>query len=985
MGADEVAYHQATVVGRSDDHPGAALDYYGSRGETPLRWAGACAARLGLSGEATADAYEAAFGPGGFRDPATGTRLVASKRPGFELVVSAHKSVAVLGVLDHADTMHSILDVETDATMRWLDDWFQTRGGRRGRDQTRTATGGLTYAVTRHATSRAGDPSPHDHVLVANVVEMLDEPGGFKALDSAALRDTVEAATMVGRLHSAWRAVEAGFRIEPDDGPSGKLRHWRLSGIPHEVCALFSKRTDEIAEHLAATGQHSYRARGIAARQTRRTKGHVGADELLPVWHTELETAGWPIERLTAHLTATRTTAAQLPFPLTDHEIDRLVSEALDVDGRLLARHKVFTRTHLIAELAPRLYGRDPAELDRVLDHITTSRDVVPLIGVAGSREQSYTTVEVLAAEQTVAHTVAALAGRPGPSVERAAIERALGAADERVGTSLTAGQRALVTALCSPDRAVTIVIGVAGSGKTTALSAAADALDTSGYRVVGVSTSGQAARNLGSEAHVEARTFASLLWRLDHRQLVLDDRTVVVVDEAGMADDANLDRLLLAVERAHAKLVLVGDPRQLDAVGPGGALAALIERHRDVVVRLDDNVRQRDADERRALAELRDGSVSDAIAWYVDRGRMSVAPTRIDTLVAVADAWATDVSTGHHTALLAWRRRDVADLNRLARDRWDRAGHLVGDDVVIDGRPYAVGDRIVALAPLPAAGIVTSERLTITALTGERIDARTDHGRTVTLTGEHLDREHLDHAYAVTVHRAQGATFDRAHVLAAGGGRELAYVALSRARDRTTIHITADELSQGIEDLRAEWGVERHQRWIIDGAAEPGHEAAPAALSVRPGERDEAPPDVRRSDANQRLGDFERDYRDLHAGIGRWSQTAEGAAARHLQEARHRLDHTRRLVTAPDVRRRERRAASRLLPVLEAVVRTAEQQWQAVVQPVVDQILDDIRATRCEIDRLDSHELIDRVDRLQRASAGVPERVLGRERAAEL
>ena len=131
--------------------------------------------------------------------------------------------------------MHSILDVETAATMDWLDGWFQERGGRRGRAQTRTATGGLTYAVTRHATSRAGDPSPHDHVLVANVVEMLDDRGGFKALDSASLRDTVEAATMVGRLHSAARAVELGFDIEADAGPSGHLRHWRIVGIPDAV------------------------------------------------------------------------------------------------------------------------------------------------------------------------------------------------------------------------------------------------------------------------------------------------------------------------------------------------------------------------------------------------------------------------------------------------------------------------------------------------------------------------------------------------------------------------------------------------------------------------------------------------------------------------------------------------------------------------------------------------------------------------------
>jgi conjugative relaxase-like TrwC/TraI family protein len=158
MGADEVAYHQATVVGREDDHPGAALAYYGSRGETPLQWAGTGAARLGLAGQVTPEAYEAAFGVGGFRDPATGKRLVVTRRPGFEMVVSAHKSVAVLGIIDQAEAMHSILDAETTATMDWLDAWFQKRGGRRGRVQQRTATGGLVYAATRHGTSRAGGP-----------------------------------------------------------------------------------------------------------------------------------------------------------------------------------------------------------------------------------------------------------------------------------------------------------------------------------------------------------------------------------------------------------------------------------------------------------------------------------------------------------------------------------------------------------------------------------------------------------------------------------------------------------------------------------------------------------------------------------------------------------------------------------------------------------------------------------------------------------
>ncbi|HEU5151785.1 MAG TPA: relaxase domain-containing protein [Iamia sp.] len=135
---------------------------------------------LGLYGEVTPEAYEAAYGPGGFRDPATGEQLVSTKRPGFELVVSAHKTVVVLGVIDRADAMHHLLDVETEATMDWLDAWFQERGGRRGRAQVRTETGGLVYAApatappgpaTRHRTSVPQWPLGDQHPSVTAVEE----------------------------------------------------------------------------------------------------------------------------------------------------------------------------------------------------------------------------------------------------------------------------------------------------------------------------------------------------------------------------------------------------------------------------------------------------------------------------------------------------------------------------------------------------------------------------------------------------------------------------------------------------------------------------------------------------------------------------------------------------------------------------------------------------------------------------------------------
>ena len=133
---------------------------------------------LNLDGPVSPEAYEAIFGPGGARNPATGERLVMARRPGMELVISAHKSVAELGVIGRAEHMHLIMDAERDATLAYLDQVTRQAGGRRGRSATPTATGGLVYAHTRHATSRAADPCPHDHVLLANLVQMLDGRGG---------------------------------------------------------------------------------------------------------------------------------------------------------------------------------------------------------------------------------------------------------------------------------------------------------------------------------------------------------------------------------------------------------------------------------------------------------------------------------------------------------------------------------------------------------------------------------------------------------------------------------------------------------------------------------------------------------------------------------------------------------------------------------------------------------------------------------------
>lgn len=762
--------------------------------------------------------YDAIYGPGGARDPHLGTRLAKTKRPGVELVVAAHKSVAVLGLIGRVEDMHAILDAETDATLGFLDEWFTRQGGRRGKSQRRTHTSGLLWARTRHATSRAADPAPHDHVLIANLTEMLDDRGGWKALDTAGLRDLVHAATMAGRVAAAETAVRLGYAIEPDHGPSGKLDHWRIAGIPAEVAEQFSKRGEAIEDELERAGFRSYRARGIAARNSREAKKDETPEALIGRWLDELDAIGWPTRKLNQRLNLVNERHHRPLRALTDREREQLVYETIGPNGPL-AKRKAFTRADVIRVVSPALYGCAAGELDRVVAGIVQHRECVPLVGQPGARGRAWAAASVLATEQAIEAVAERLVGRETRvTVGRLATGLAVADKERALGRSLTDSQRHAIAHVFASGRSLDLIVGVAGSGKTTALDVLRAGYEGNGYRVLGTAISGQAARTLRDEAGVDSRTIASLVWRLEHQQLGLDERTVLLIDEAGMADDQAMLKLLAAVDVAGAKAVIVGDHRQLDAVEAGGGLEALINRHGPAVHVLDENIRQRDAAERCALENLRNGEVSDAVDWYRNNERLRTAPTRDEALGAAIGAWEADERAGHETVLLAWRRRDVADLNERARLRRVQAGEITGPEIEAPGgKRYAAGDRVVTLAPSGDGRFVTSERGTVTEVRPEQLTVRFDDGRYESLIGDQLGKDRLDRAYAVTVHRMQGATVDRAHVFADGGGRELAYVAMTRARDTSHVYTVADDVEQAAEDLTVEWSADRRQRWVLD------------------------------------------------------------------------------------------------------------------------------------------------------------------------
>jgi ATP-dependent exoDNAse (exonuclease V) alpha subunit len=275
------------------------------------------------------------------------------------------------------------------------------------------------------------------------------------------------------------------------------------------------------------------------------------------------------------------------------------------------------------------------------------------------------------------------------------------------------------------------------------------------------------------------------------------------------MADTRALTGVLLQVEQAEGKAVLVGDPAQLPAVGAGGLFSAIVERNG--AIELHDNWRQRDELERRALALLREGSSYAYLAHAADHGRLTVAADRVEAKAQlVADWWHAARGDLAGSAMIAYRRADVAELNAVARTLLDREGHLGRDRLrLATGTELAVGDRILCTRNDHRLQIANGSRGTITAADSEQreIEVELDDHRRLTLPARYLDAGNVAHAYALTGHKTQGLTLERAFVLADDRRalREWGYVALSRAREQTRLYTTAKELEPDAPPHRAE------------------------------------------------------------------------------------------------------------------------------------------------------------------------------------
>ncbi|MBU4188881.1 MAG: relaxase domain-containing protein [Actinobacteria bacterium] len=743
---------------------------------------------------------------------------------GFDLTFSPVKSVSALWALADphlAAAVERAHQAAVSDALRFIETHaLFTRTGTNGVRQVDVQ--GLIGTAFTHRDSRAGDPDLHTHVAVANKVQTLD--GKWLSIDSRVLHKAITAAseTYNTRLEAHLTAT-LGLRFEPRLGDDPRKRPVReVVGLDPALLHRWSARRQRIVARQAELATAFQRDHGRpptpieaislaqqATLETRQAKHEPRSlDEQRTAWREQARTVLGGDKAINSMI---RTALNPTPTsqPVVDQEWWELA--AGEILGRVETDRSAWQVWHVRAEALRYARSHDvPADsTDVVVDWLTAHvlhqysipltpdtdginepdslrrADGTSVYAVAGNR--LYTSASILQAEQRLVASAGLTGGRtvPDAAVDLALLETTAN------GVELNAGQALLVREMATSGARLQLAIAPAGSGKTTAMQALARAWTNSGGTVVGLAPSAVAAAGLGDQIGAHADTISKLAWHVakggpPEWMRRIGPSTLVIIDEAGMADTLSLDTVATHLLDAGASVRLIGDDQQLAAIGAGGVLRDIQATHG--ALHLTELVRFASPAEGSASLALREGH-PESLGFYLDHDRIHIGGQESMTERVFA-SWATDLAAGRDSVMLAPTRDLVADLNQRARTHRLAGTTPPAEVELADGNLASVGDVIITrrnnrkLRLNTTNWVKNGDRWTIHALTSAGIDARhTQTGRHITLPSDYI-AEWVELGYASTTHTAQGITADTSHGLLTGDEtRQQAYTMLTRGR----------------------------------------------------------------------------------------------------------------------------------------------------------------------------------------------------------
>ncbi|MEW6396815.1 MAG: Ti-type conjugative transfer relaxase TraA [Pseudomonadota bacterium] len=590
---------------------------------------------------------------------------------------------------------------------------------------------------------------------------------------------------MIADLNLHWDMAEDGqpkphahvmltMRSVDENGFGPKARDWNRTELVEQWRERWADHVNERLAELdidARIDHRSLDAQGIDLEP--QTK--VGAPA------QRIEAAGIAADRAEDHRRIARENGARI---IADP------STALDA---VTQQQSTFTRRDMAMFAHRHSDGMD--QFNEVMGAMRGAPDLVEL-GKDDTGQDRFTTRDMIEAEQRLHRAVELMAEQDRHAVGDRDREAALAHAEQR-GLALS-GEQSDALSHVTDGCGLGIVVGYAGTGKSAMLGVAREAWEDAGYTVRGAALSGIAAENLEGGSGIASRTIASMEHGWANGRDMLTSSDVLVIDEAGMVGTRQLERMLSHAAEAGAKVVLVGDPQQLQSIEAGAAFRSIHERHGGAEI--GEVRRQREDWQRDATRDLATGRTADAIHAYDAHDMVHIAETREQARGDLIERWDRErqASPDSSRIILTHTNAEVRELNEAARDRMRESGDL-GEDMRVTvergARTFASGDRVMFLANERGLGVKNGTLGTIEQVSAQSMTVRTDDGRDVAFDLKDYNR--IDHGYAATIYKAQGMTVDRAHVLATPGmDGHGSYVALSRHRDGMDLHYGRDDFA---------------------------------------------------------------------------------------------------------------------------------------------------------------------------------------------
>ncbi|MCM0033948.1 MobF family relaxase [Sandarakinorhabdus limnophila] len=691
-----------------------ADDYYAEGGEAPSSWEGKAADELGLNGDVDREVFRTLLeGQVDGRQLGTMRDGALEHRPGWDLTLSAPKSVSVMALVAgdkrllgaHAAAVKTAL-VHVERHMA------ATRICAEG-TAARETTGNLAIASFRHITSRAQDPQLHTHNVILNITKAAD--GVWRSLEPRALYQLQKQIGAIYRQELANLARELGYDIVP-----GKDSMFEIAGVPEAATTALSVRTAEIDARLEERGTSRDKAsaaeKQIAALDTRQAKAATERGALVAEWRATADAAGFTAKLRTALVSEAEARAATIePQAQADGQDQAALRAVAFAAEKLGERQSVFAESALHEEAGRFALGKASyAAIAQAIAGAGRDGDLVArdFIDKRGATFRGFTTRTNIENEKTILRAEANGRGQVAPVASRIDAAKSVAraaAASERSGHAWTTDQKSATAQLLSSRNRIAAVQGYAGTAKTTTVIATyAREASARGIRVTALAPTAAAATVLGEALKMRGDTVTRHLLAPEGRQQ--SGPAAWVVDEASLLSAHDMARLLLAAEKAGARVILVGDVKQLGSVGAGAAFAQLQGAGMETA-KLAEIVRQTNPLTKEAVEASIEGDARSALT-ALDRGggRIIAHADAGERMAAMAKDYAALATKDQRSTIVIDPSRAGRDaLNAKIKTELVATGQLTGDAATMrmleskgltraearDARSYEIGDVV--------------------------------------------------------------------------------------------------------------------------------------------------------------------------------------------------------------------------------------------------------------------------------------------------